>query len=158
MNLNPFGITRCVHQHTGVDPLKDVGRRRRELVESRMLAFFFLRKYTAKSLTDIGKLFACPKTGRTKDHATVLHGLNAINNYLSYDARIKQLVSHIDRSIKTTLMPIELEEPEDMLTKLKMTQRLNYRLIHRAIYLKDCIDRMPKEVKRKYFANDQYIY
>ena len=48
--------------------------RKREISEARHLCFYFLRNYTSLSLKSIGKMIGM------RDHATIIHGVNNIEN------------------------------------------------------------------------------
>ena len=58
--------------------------RKPELVLARQLAHFKSFKLTKSSLTDIGKAIG------NKDHATVLHSIKTIQNYLEVDKLFRQ--------------------------------------------------------------------
>ncbi len=58
--------------------------RKPELVLARQLAHFKAFKLTKSSLTDIGKAIG------NKDHATVLHSIKTIQNYLDVDKLFRQ--------------------------------------------------------------------
>lgn len=58
--------------------------RKREIVFSRQVAMYFLKKYTVLSLAEIGKIF------NGKDHATVLYSAKTVENLMQSDKNIKQ--------------------------------------------------------------------
>jgi len=67
-------------------------KRDRELVLSRQLFFYFMRKHTTISLGGIGLYF-------NKDHATVLYSIRAVENLLETDKGTRKLVAEIEAEI-----------------------------------------------------------
>lgn len=67
--------------------------RKRGVVQMRQLVFFFAKKYTCMSLSEIGLYF-------NQDHATVLHGIKTINDLIETDAQIRLYVTKIDDKLK----------------------------------------------------------
>jgi chromosomal replication initiator protein len=55
--------------------------RLKEICEARQLSIYFIRKNTELPLKEIGKLF-------NRDHATVMHSIQSIENQLSYNKKI----------------------------------------------------------------------
>ena len=69
--------------------------RQHDLVLSRQLMHFFAKKYTKLTLEKIGE-----KIGN-KDHATVLHSIKVIENYLSTDdKKVKRFTKEIENRLK----------------------------------------------------------
>lgn len=69
-----------IFNHTGVSiEQMNVKTRKREVVLARQLAHYKCRKFTRKSLAGIAWHFG------HKDHATTLHSIKTINNYLEVD-------------------------------------------------------------------------
>jgi len=66
--------------------------RQTDIVLARQMAMYMIRRETSLSLKNIGRLFK-------KDHATVLHSVNAIKNYLFYDKKIKESVKDIQKIV-----------------------------------------------------------
>lgn len=69
--------------------------RNRELVFKRQLLMYYLRNNTNLSLSRIGQI--CGK----KDHATVLHGVRTVENYLEYNDKVfKETVDEINTELR----------------------------------------------------------
>jgi chromosomal replication initiator protein len=88
-------IVKCISDHYTV-PLQDLrsGKRGKEVSYTRQIAMYFMKKMTTRSLQDIG-LFL----GR-KDHSTVIHALNKIQEMLKKDqAMVAQLIA-LEEKIK----------------------------------------------------------
>lgn len=66
--------------------------RKRDLVICRQSYYYFARKYTKKSLTQIGRVV-------NFDHATVISGIRHINDLLDTDKSIKRQIELIDFEI-----------------------------------------------------------
>mgnify|MGYP003558167757 CR=1 FL=1 len=60
---------------------------------ARQLAMYFSKKYTESSLAVIGKQCG------NKDHSTVIHSNNTIENLLDTNKQFKALVSDIEKNI-----------------------------------------------------------
>jgi len=56
--------------------------RKRQYVEARAIFYKLCREFTKLSLEEIGKQV-------DRDHASVLHGIRSLNNWVEYDNRIK---------------------------------------------------------------------
>ena len=56
--------------------------RKRQYVEARAIFYKLCREFTKLSLEEIGKQV-------DRDHASVLHGIRSLNNWIEYDNRIK---------------------------------------------------------------------
>lgn len=56
--------------------------RKRQYVEARAVFYKLCREFTKLSLEEIGKQV-------NRDHASVLHGIRSLNNWIEYDNRIK---------------------------------------------------------------------
>lgn len=63
------------------------------VVFARHCIFYFLRKYTPLSLSDIGVLFR-------RNHSTVLHGVNAIRDGLRYDRSLRPRIEALESVIE----------------------------------------------------------
>ncbi len=89
--LKPKSIVDTVSKVTCVS-LQDLENdsKKRRLVIARHLCFFYLRKYTDKSLSEIGTLF-------NRDHTTVMHGIKTVGD----------LVYIKDKELAATMFKIE---------------------------------------------------
>ncbi len=67
--------------------------RKREIVQARQIAMFLGRSLTANSLTSIGAQIG------GKDHATVLHACNTVQDLISTDKTFKQYVTDIEKRL-----------------------------------------------------------
>ena len=86
-------IITTVCQHLNVaEKVMTARTRQREAVRARNIAMYLIKKYTDSSLAQIG---ACVH----RDHATVAHALNTMNDLMSYDAVLRQEVAAIERSL-----------------------------------------------------------
>jgi len=56
--------------------------RKRQYVEARAIFYKLCREFTKLSLEEIGEQV-------NRDHASVLHGIRSLNNWIEYDNRIK---------------------------------------------------------------------
>ena len=86
-------VSRLIHEGTGYDPFENTTCRRREIVESRQLLFYFLSLYTTKTLNKIGATLG-------KDHATVIHAVRTINNRIETEKDLRELVKLLNDKIK----------------------------------------------------------
>jgi chromosomal replication initiator protein len=77
----------------GVAELKDKTRKK-EIVMARQLAMFFSKEYTSLSLKTIGYHFG----GR--DHSTVIHAVQTVDDMYSTDAGFKKAVDDLRRKLK----------------------------------------------------------
>lgn len=64
----------------------------RQVVEARKVYAMLMRKHTKKSLRYIGE-------GINRDHATVLHSINAGNDFYKYDKLFKMNYDNCEREI-----------------------------------------------------------
>ncbi|HEX2859945.1 MAG TPA: chromosomal replication initiator protein DnaA [Alphaproteobacteria bacterium] len=69
-------------------------RRTKDLVRGRQVAQYLCKQLTTKSYPDIGRAFG----GR--DHTTVIHGVNNIQNLLDRDASLKESVDILTRQLR----------------------------------------------------------
>lgn len=67
--------------------------RKHEIVEARHITMFLARKHTGAPLTTIGE-----KCGH-RNHATVLHGCRAVENFLDTDQEYKNCLAEIEKKI-----------------------------------------------------------
>ena len=68
--------------------------RKRELVVARQVAMFFSKEYTNHSLKSIGQHFG----GR--DHSTVIHAVQSVNDLMETDSKFKNSVNELSRKLK----------------------------------------------------------
>ncbi len=68
--------------------------RKREIVQARQLSMYLAKKMTENSLKDIGKHFG----GR--DHSTVIHSCQAVEDLLDTNEEFKESVSEIEKKLK----------------------------------------------------------
>ena len=86
-------ILSSVCQHMNVTEKVITARtRQREAVRARNIVMYLIKKYTDSSLAQIG---ACVH----RDHATVAHSLNTMDDLMSYDAVLRQDVAAIERML-----------------------------------------------------------
>jgi chromosomal replication initiator protein len=88
-------IADVVSSHIGI-PTKDLKdrSRRRPIVFARHVAMYFAKQMSGKPLTSIGRFFG----GR--DHSTVLHAINSIEQQVEYDQEVRQTVAAIRRKLQ----------------------------------------------------------
>lgn len=103
-NLDRFidNLVRLIETQTKV-PIS-TRTRIREVCEGRQLACFILRKYNM-SLTTIGKLF-------NVDHATVLHSVKVINDFIEYDKNFIERWLEVLDFAKIDHKPIKINKVE----------------------------------------------
>ena len=68
-------------------------RRSRYLVRPRQIAMFLTKKYTTKSLPDIGRNFS------NRDHTTVIHAVKTIEKLMNINPEIRQDIDLIKKQI-----------------------------------------------------------
>jgi len=89
-------IADVVSSHVGIPILELKERsRRRPIVFARHVAMYFAKQFSGKPLTSIGRFFG----GR--DHSTVLHAINSIEQQVEYDQDVRQTVAAIRRKLQT---------------------------------------------------------
>jgi hypothetical protein len=66
--------------------------RRREVVKCRQISMYLLKKHSNMSLTVLGGEFG-------KDHATVLHAVKTINNYLDWDKDLRIEIQELEKIV-----------------------------------------------------------
>jgi len=79
--------------------------RKHEVCFSRQVCYYFVRTTTSLGLKSIGNLF-----GR-KDHSTVLHACNTVNNLCDSDKKIKAMIDRLTERIELALNGVEIVEP-----------------------------------------------
>lgn len=86
-------IVSRVCQHMNVTEKVITARtRQREAVRARNIVMYLIKKYTDSSLAQIGAIVH-------RDHATVAHSLNTMDDLMSYDAVLRQEVAAIERTL-----------------------------------------------------------
>jgi len=85
--------TVAAHYNISLEDLKSKSRKR-EFVTARQVAMFFVKQYTNHSLKSIGHYFG----GR--DHSTVIHALQAVNDMLDTAPRFKLSFTELQRKIQ----------------------------------------------------------
>jgi len=89
-------IADVVSSHVGIPTNELKARsRRRPIVFARHLAMYFAKQFSGKPLTSIGRFFG----GR--DHSTVLHAINSIEQQIEYDQDVRQTVAAIRRKLQS---------------------------------------------------------
>ena len=92
-SFNPSDIITTVCQHMNISERVITARsRNREAVRARNTIMYLLKKYTECSMVEIGKMVH-------RDHATVAHSLNTMEDLMSYNAVLKQEVASIERTL-----------------------------------------------------------
>jgi chromosomal replication initiator protein len=91
--FNPNDILMTVCQHMNISERVITARsRNREAVRARNMVMYLVKKYTDCSMVEIGKMVH-------RDHATVAHSLNTMEDLMSYDAVLRQEVASIERTL-----------------------------------------------------------
>ena len=76
--------------------IRDTKSRKREIVQSRQIAMYYLKNRTKLSLSAIGSMFL-------KDHATVIHSIKQVNNLSETDKCYRQDLKAIAKRIELRL-------------------------------------------------------
>ena len=72
--------------------------RKREVVQARQIAMFFAKDMTKSSLKTIGTFFG------NRDHSTVIHAVQTVNDLMDTDRKFKNYMEEIARKIKMNTM------------------------------------------------------
>ena len=92
-------IKRVVCSYLGLQQTLIISRGRKgHIVEARQMAMYFIRKYTRLSLKQTGMEFG------GLDHSTVIHGVDTVNNTLSYDKLYMRKFKDVETKIKQELI------------------------------------------------------
>lgn len=86
----------CEYFDVPVEKLKEKTRKR-QIVQARQLSMYLSKQFTKNSLKVIGKHFG----GR--DHSTVIHSCQAIQNLIDTDSKFKDSVSEIQKKIQMSI-------------------------------------------------------
>lgn len=90
---NPDDIVRTTCQQLNVSDRVICARtRQRDAVRARNIVMYLIKKYTDSSLAQIGAVVH-------RDHATVAHSLNLMEDLMSYDVVLRQEVANIERAL-----------------------------------------------------------
>ena len=88
--------TVCEYFDISIEKLKEKTRKR-SIVQARQLSMYLAKNYTKNSLKVIGKHFG----GR--DHSTVIHSCQAVQNLLDTDPEFKENVDDIQKKIQMNI-------------------------------------------------------
>jgi chromosomal replication initiator protein len=83
----------CEYFQIPVDQVKSK-LRKREIVQARQVAMFFAKDMTKASLKNIGSHFG------NRDHSTVIHACQTVNDLMETDKKYKRDVDEIEKRIK----------------------------------------------------------
>jgi chromosomal replication initiator protein len=72
--------------------------RKREIVQARQITMYFAKKFTRSSLKTIGEHF----TG--KDHTTVIHSCQTVENLMETDAAYREKLLEIQQKVQLAAM------------------------------------------------------
>ena len=86
-------IRRIVKDVTKVDPYLNNGYREGELVKSRHLFMFFVKRYTGMSLLATGRLVG-------KDHASCIHAIKCVKKYIEIEPAYRETYLIIEKKIE----------------------------------------------------------
>jgi len=87
--------------------------RKRQYVEARAIFYKLCREFTKLSLEEIGKQV-------DRDHASVLHGIRSLNNWVEYDNRIKNNLRILRNKVRN------FEDEKDTVIELDESIVLKY--------------------------------
>ena len=96
MSIDYIQKTVCDYFNVNVDMLREKTRKRM-IVQARQLSMFLAKSYTKNSLKVIGKHFG----GR--DHSTVIHSCQAVQNLIDTDQEFREAVSDIQKKIQMSI-------------------------------------------------------
>ena len=68
-------------------------RRSRSLVRPRQIAMYLSKKYTSKSLPDIGRQFS------NRDHTTVIHAVKTVEQLMQKDEEMRKNINNIRQNL-----------------------------------------------------------
>ena len=93
-DITPELIVEIVAEHFNITPAEILSTKKsRNIAYPRQVTMYLCRKLTDISLNDIGK-----KLGN-RDHTTVLHGINKIENDMSQDGALENTISVLSKKI-----------------------------------------------------------
>ena len=91
-NLSDITDAVCEEFRVSPDALFSQSRQR-DVVIARQVAMFLAKRYTALSMSDIGRFIG------NRTHATVVHALDVLNTLLQNDVVLGQRVRHIENQL-----------------------------------------------------------
>ena len=74
-----------------------VRNRERKIVLARQVSMYYIRQTTKMSYTEIGEKFAL-------DHATIIHGIKAVNNFRDTDRQFRSDMANICNKIQCKIL------------------------------------------------------
>jgi hypothetical protein len=126
LNFNIISDIICDGEQFTLDELMPCTRRR-EIVLTRQIIWHFLRKYTKESLAVMGSHFR-------KDHATSLHGCNAVQDLIDTDRMFALKILNYEKRIKDYERSLVPEGLEDLQTNLMMKIQNNKKIDFETLY------------------------
>ena len=92
--VTPQVILDVVAEHYGISPSDIIGgKRNAEIVVPRQIVMYLCREYTDISLQNIGKIL------NKKDHTTIMHGINKIEERIATDEELRNKIDIIKKKI-----------------------------------------------------------
>lgn len=87
-------IQKTVCEFVGINmELLKENTRKREVVYARQISMYLAKKYTKNSLKEIGKHFG------NKDHSTVIHSIQVVDNQLEVDKKFREDIDELKKRI-----------------------------------------------------------
>ena len=86
-------IRKAVRDVTKTDPYLNNGYREGELVKSRHLFMFFVKRYTGMSLLATGRLVG-------KDHASCIHAIRCVKKYIEIEPAYREIYLMIEKKLE----------------------------------------------------------
>lgn len=122
--------------------------RDRRVVETRAIYYYLCRKYTNYTMSEISRTVG-------KNHATVVHGLRVMENWMNLYPDFKKQVEACDLRVKYIYRVLEDESQtvEEALTNLFTLEEENKKLIQANVELLSRIQDMEEEKK----SQDRYL-
>jgi len=99
--------TICKELEMDFKEVKTRKTRLREYVYARQLYAYFCRIYTNESLTNIGKFI-------NKDHTTIIHSSNQIENFKAFDKEIKNHVRKLNNQLTHKMVNLTADKREEI--------------------------------------------
>lgn len=86
---SPEGVINTVCTHLNLHPWQiKVRTRKREIIEGRHLAMYFMRTLCTMPLSSIGRHF-------DQDHTTVIHALRSVDNYIKTEPDFRKKIEYL---------------------------------------------------------------
>jgi predicted regulator of amino acid metabolism with ACT domain len=117
MNILNEILSECTHHMGFIKDSAKTKNRKKELVFVRNLYFKFARMYTTYSTVQIGMIVK-------RDHATVLHGLETIENDLAQYEDLRNISKKIEHSVKNIVQNDNLSALQKTLNNIEEIQKL----------------------------------